>query len=99
MSIKPLKSFQATDGKVYKGQALLDACGAVADFYVKNAWAIWHEDDYGSHVTQKTKDDNLNGQLAFAVKVRRGDVDVCRGFSVMQRLNVELCGVCPALLP
>lgn len=96
---KPLKSFQASDGKTYTGQQLLDACAVVGKFYKDNAWSIWHSDDYADHVTQERKDQDLNDQLEFAVKVARGDSDVCSGLSVAQRINVELCGECPAILP
>ena len=94
-----IKTFHASDGKTYSGQTLVNACGAVADFYVEVAKAIYNSDPYAAHVTQGKKDEILKNSLEHAERVRVGRSKECSNLSVAQRLNIALCGECPALLP
>lgn len=73
------------------------ALNTVADFWENNAHAIYAEDGYGSHVSEKTKRDCLERQLEQAKRIRAGVEPM--GFWLWQRINTELTGECVAFLP
>lgn len=84
-------------GKTFSTETVQAAREAVADAWAKNAQAIRDHDEYASHVTEKTKEQNMHNGLAFAESIRRGEQD--GSFTVGQRLLHELTGECTALLP
>jgi len=92
-----MKTFQTHTGEIVTGERLNVAYGAVADWYVENAHGIKSENLYASHVTEKTKQDCLDTQLALAERIRLGIEPM--GFWLWQRLNTELTGECVAFLP
>lgn len=88
--------FRTHTGEIVEGDRLNEAVQVVADWYRDNAKAIFDEDAYASHVTTERKKELLNKGLDFAEQVRAGNIT---GFSVWQRVNMELTGECVALLP
>lgn len=89
--------FRTHAGDTITGQPLLEAFGKVADFWENNAHAIYAEDGYGSHVSEKTKRDCLERQLSQAERIRAGSEPM--GFWLWQRVNTELTGECVGFLP
>lgn len=88
--------FRTHTGEVIEGERLQAAIEKVADWYRDNSIAIRAEDCYADHVTEERKEEILEKGLAFAERVRAGEIT---GFSVWQRINTELTGECVALLP
>ena len=89
--------FRTHTGEVVTGERLNQAFNAVADFWENNAHAIYAEDGYGSHVSEKTKHDALERQLSQATRIRVGTEPM--GFYLWQRVNTELTGECIGFLP
>lgn len=82
--------FETSKGEIVKGKELEQALDKVAFFYEDAARAIYRKDLYASHVTQKTKDENLFRRLKEAQLIREGKKMMI--FAVTQRLNYELTG-------
>lgn len=79
------------------GERLKKALEAVADEYLAMAYAIKKENAYGSHITERQKEQFLKGDIAVAETIRNGTVK--GGFWLWQRINEKLTGECVALLP
>ena len=92
-----MKEFRTHTGEIVTSQRLTDAFHAVADFWENNAHAIYAEDGYGSHVSEKTKRDCLERQLEQSKRIRAGVEPM--GFWLWQRMNTELTGECVGFLP
>lgn len=90
-----MQSFRTHTGEIVTGDRLASALNTVADDWAALGHAIRKEDAYASHVTEKTKDDILLRDLAFAETIRRGEAT---SFTVWQRINTTLTGECVALL-
>lgn len=92
----PIQSFTTHKGDIVTGDKLQDALNHVADRYAASAHAMRESDDYASHVTESTKDENLHQGLKLADNVRKGHVE---DFTTRQRINTYLTGECIAFLP
>lgn len=92
-----MENFRTHTGEVITGESLDRALNVVADFWENNAHAIYAEDEYGSHVSEKTKRDALERQLEQSKRIRAGTEPM--GFWLWQRINTELTGECIAFLP
>ncbi len=92
-----MENFHTHTGKVITGERLTQAFNAVADFWENNAHAIYAEDGYGSHVSEKTKRDALERQIEQSKRIRAGEEKM--GFWLWQRVNTELTGECVPFLP
>lgn len=88
--------FKTHDLQIIAGPRLEAALGAVADDYVKLAYAARKEDAYAAHVAEAQKDQMLAKALDHAEQVRRGERH--GNFAVWQRVNQKLTGQCVALL-
>lgn len=88
-NIKQLKDFPAEEVQKARDE--------VADWWVGNAYLVFVEDEYASHIELKQKSLILNKSLLFAGKIKTGELDGC--FTVWQRIYVILTGECIALLP
>lgn len=73
-----------------------EACIAVAQDWRDLARAIRKEDRYASHVSEATKDAEMNAMLARADEIERG---VIRSFTIAQRVHHKMTGECVPLLP
>lgn len=89
------QSFRTHTGEIVTGERLQVALNAVADDWARMAHAIRNEDAYADHVTEAEKAEDLVDGLAYAERIRRGDV---KNFTVWQRVDTELTGQCVALL-
>lgn len=74
----------------------LGACKTVADDWRNLAHAIRKEDAYASHVTNETKEANLQTMLSQADTIEAGTIN---NFTIWQRVNLVLTGECVAFLP
>lgn len=92
-----MASFQISTGEIATGDRLRQAVQAVAAEMRRNAYAIRAEDAYASHVTELTKERNLQDQLDAADCVENGTMRM--GLWLWQRVNTVLTGECVALLP
>jgi len=92
-----MESFVTHTGEIVTGERLTKALNAVADFWAQNAMAVYKENAYASHVSEKTKINNRERQLEQAERIRSGN-EKC-GFWLWQRINTELTGECVAFLP
>lgn len=97
---KPTKegelSFLTHNKEVVTGKKLTDALNAVADKMVESAKKK-RKEHYASHVTEAQKDAILEKDIERAEEVRKGEnID---NFTIWQRINTELTGETPPLLP
>lgn len=92
-----MNSFRTHTGEIVTGERLQRALSSVAADWRANAHAIYQEDEYASHVTQETKDNDLAKRLAFADAIETGEEN--GGFTIWQRVNDYLTGECVAFLP
>jgi hypothetical protein len=76
------------------GDKLALALNAVADDWAQLGRDIHAEDAYASHVDQATKDANLADMLAASDRIRAGHIS---SFTIAQRLNTKLTGMCVPL--
>jgi hypothetical protein len=88
--------FTTHTGEIVTGQRLQDALNIVADKQIEISKGIRKQDLYADHVTEETKDLNLQRGIELAEKIRNGVFD---NFTIWQRINTELTGECVALLP
>lgn len=89
-----LPSFTTHNGEVVDGERLAIALAQVADDWVALAVGIYTEDPYAPHVSQDTKEANLDNMLSDAELIRAGHLS---SFTIIQRLNTKLTGVCVPL--
>lgn len=87
--------FRTHTGEIVTGDRLTAALNKVADDWADLARAIRKEDAYAPHVSESTKEANMQAMLARAEEIRAGLVD---NFTIWQRVNTELTGQCVALL-
>lgn len=92
-----MQRFITHKNEIVTGEKLKQAQNAVADWWYKNAYAIYEEDAYAPHVTAQQKLDDLNDGIALAGRIRAGEEPM--GFWLWQRINTELTGECVAFLP
>lgn len=89
--------FQTHTGEIIKGKRLTQALNTVANNWIRLAHAIRKEDAYASHVSEQTKENELNKMLEQAERIRKGEEKI--GFWLWQLLNTELTKECVAFLP
>lgn len=88
-------TFRTHTGETIEGERLQAALTKVANDWRDLARAIRKEDRYASHVTETRKEEALHDMLQRADEIEAGDV---RSFTIWQRVNTELTGICVALL-
>jgi len=91
-----IKQFKTSTGEIVKGERLIKALNAVADQWAQLGHDIRKEDLYAIHVAEQAKEDALQKMLDQAEEIRAGKIT---NLTFAQKLNYELCGECPALLP
>lgn len=90
-----MRQFRTHTGEVVTGDRLDAACKGVGQDWRDLAHSIRKEDAYASHVTEETKEKDLNRRLAQADQIDAGTID---NFTIWQRVNEFLTGECVALL-
>lgn len=88
--------FRTHNGDIIKGAELQTALDTVADDWHELAHAVYKENAYADHVTEKTKLDNLQRGIETAARIKLGEET---GFWLWQRVNTVLTGECIAMLP
>lgn len=87
--------FLTSDNEIIQGTKLQNALNKVADDWEKLGYDILKENAYADHVTQETKDKNLQSHIDLAKTIRSGEIT---SFTIWQRVNKELTGKCIGLL-
>lgn len=87
-------TFTTHTGEIVEGERLTAALDAVSKDWVDLAHSIRAEDAYAAHVTEAQKAALLAADLAFAERIK---TEGAKGFTVWQRVNEKLTGVCLAL--
>lgn len=91
-----ITEFRTHTGEVVTGERLSNALNAVADERAASAQAIYTEDLYAPHVTQKIKERILQKSLEYAEQIRTGTAPM--SFTLWQQINTVLTGECVGLL-
>lgn len=91
------QAFKTHTGELVRGKRLQQAIDSVADEWERMARAIRQEDDYASHVAEKTKELRLQEGIQTSRRIRNGTEPM--GFWLWQRINTELTGECVPFLP
>ena len=73
-----------------------EACRAVGEDWKELAQAILDEDAYADHVTEEEKQAAYNRMAEEAERVSKGAVT---SFTMRQRVEIKMTGVCRPLLP
>ncbi len=89
-------TFRTHTGEIVSGERLRVTLDAVATSYEVLARNIRTDDAYASHVSEKTKDEILERDLAHAQRIRSGVID---SYTTAQSVNTELTNECIPLLP
>lgn len=89
-----VSTFRTHTGELIDGERLQSALREVADDWRHLAHAIRSADEYAPHVTEAQKDGVLHDALQCADEIERGAV---RSFTIWQRVNTKLTGVCAPL--
>lgn len=89
-------SFRTHTGEIVEGARCQAAFNRVSDDWRQLAFDIRAEDAYADHVTEDEKDADFKMMLYEADLISRGEF---RSFTIWQRVNQVLTGVCVALLP
>ena len=84
------------EGKVIKGEAVIEAVKAVCEEYRKNAFELRNSDCYASHITEDQKDEYLIISIMLANDLEEGRINPT--FTDWQRVNQKLTGETVALL-
>lgn len=93
--VEPLKVFIDSNGQVHKLENLNRVLNKVADDWEQIGLSIKEQNLYADHVTNETKEKELQKHLNTANDIRKGIVS---SFTIWQRINTELTGNCVALL-
>lgn len=72
------------------------ACREVAADWRALAYAIRKDDNYASHVTEETKEQELQRMLTQADDIETGKVT---NFTIAQRVHYKMTGECVPFLP
>jgi hypothetical protein len=89
-----VSTFRTHTGELIDGDRLQSALREVADDWRRLAYAIRSADEYDPDVTEAQKDGVLHDALQRADEIERG---VVRSFTIWQRVNTKLTGVCAPL--
>lgn len=88
--------FRTHTGEYVTGEALANACAAVAANWRELAQSIRTSDAYATHVSEETKDDALARGLSEADAIEAGEI---ASVAMWQRVNFQLTGEDVAILP
>jgi len=89
--------FTTSKGEKVSGEKLQKALNQVADDMIELENRIREGDEYASHVSEKTKDENLKKGIELAERVRKGEK--MGNMTIAQRINQKLTGETVAILP
>lgn len=82
-------------GEIVTGERLQAALTKVANHWLMNAVELYMSNDYPAHVTEAVKRERFSKDREFAGQIMRGEAT---GFTIWQRVNIELTGECVAFL-
>lgn len=90
------KIFVDSNGVINKRENMQDVLNKVANDWEQLGYDIKEQNLYADHVTEETKEKELQKHIDTANEIRNG---VINSFTIWQRVNTELTGNCVALLP
>ncbi len=91
----PQINFTTHIGEIIVGDKLQKALNKVGDDWEQLGYNIREENYYAPHVSEETKEANLQCHIIRASEIRRGEI---KSLTIWQRVNKELTGLCIPLL-
>ena len=93
--MEKFKIFVDSNGVIHKCENMQEVLSKVANDWEQLGYDIKKQNLYASHVTEETKQKDLQKHIDTANEIRNG---VINSFTIWQRVNTELTGNCVALL-